>query len=120
MDSINIFGFGFLVFGFGRIVLSALRQHLLDYLSNRLDTSLISDFISRTLELPLSFFESRTVGDILGQIQENSKIHRFFTRQAITTIVDGLMTLVYFGLMAYYSWQLTLVVLGFILPMMCV
>ncbi|MGB6295634.1 MAG: peptidase domain-containing ABC transporter [Rivularia sp. (in: cyanobacteria)] len=119
LDSINIFGFGFLVFGFGRIVLSALRQYLLDYLSNRLDTNLISDFISRTLELPLSFFESRTVGDILGQIQENSKIHRFFTRQAITTILDGSMTLVYFGLMAYYSWQLTLVVLGFILPMMC-
>ena len=29
------------------------------------------------------------------------------------------MMLVYFGLMAYYSWQLTLVVVGFILPMMC-
>lgn len=119
LDSINIFGFGFLVFGFGRIALTAVRQHLLDYLSNRLDITLIGDFVSRTLELPLSFFASRRVGDILGQIQENFKIHRFLTRQAITTILDGLMTLVYFGLMAYYSWQLTLVVLGFILPMIC-
>ncbi|WP_414622961.1 cysteine peptidase family C39 domain-containing protein [Calothrix sp. CCY 0018] len=119
LDSINIFGFGFLVFGFGRIALTAVRQHLLDYLSNRLDITLIGDFVSRTLELPLSFFASRRVGDILGQIQENSKIHRFLTRQAITTILDGLMTLVYFGLMAYYSWQLTLVVVSFILPMMC-
>ena len=119
LDSINIFGFGFLVFGFGRIALTAVRQHLLDYLSNRLDITLIGDFVSRTLELPLSFFASRRVGDILGQIQENSKIHRFLTRQAITNILDGLMTLVYFGLMAYYSWQLTLVVVSFILPMMC-
>ncbi|MEM6753589.1 MAG: cysteine peptidase family C39 domain-containing protein, partial [Cyanobacteria bacterium P01_C01_bin.38] len=119
LDSINIFAFGFLIFGFGRIILSALRNSLLDNLSNRLDISLIGDFINRTLELPLSFFESRTVGDILGQIQENSKIHRFLTRQAITTILDGLMTLVYFGLMTYYSWQLTLMVVGFILPMMC-
>ncbi len=119
LDSINIFAFGFLVFGFGRIVLSTLRNSLLDYLSNRLDISLVGDFVNRTLELPLSFFASRTVGDILGQIQENSKIHRFLTRQAITTILDGLMTLVYFGLMAYYSWLLTLVVVGFILPMIC-
>lgn len=119
LDSINIFAFGFLVFGFGSIVLSALRNSLLDYLSNRLDISLIGDFINRTLELPLSFFASRSVGDILGQIQENSKIHRFLTRQAITFILDGLMALVYFGLMAYYSWQLTLMVVGFILPMMC-
>jgi ATP-binding cassette subfamily B protein len=119
LDSINIFAFGFLVFGFGRIVLSALRNSLLDYLSNRLDITLIGDFVSRTLELPLSFFASRTVGDILSQVQENAKIHRFLSRQAITTILDGLMTLIYFGLMAYYSWQLTLVVVGFILPMMC-
>lgn len=119
LDSINIFAFGFLVFGFGRIVLSVSRNSLLDYLSNRLDITLTGDFVSRTLELPLSFFAERTVGDILGTIQENSKIHRFLTRQAITTILDGLMTLVYFGLMAYYSWQLTLVVVGFILPMIC-
>ncbi|MGB3653820.1 MAG: ABC transporter transmembrane domain-containing protein [Rivularia sp. (in: cyanobacteria)] len=117
-DYINIFAVGFLVFGFGRIALTALRQHLLDYLSNRLDVTLIGDFISHTLKLPLSFFASRRVGDILCQIQENPKIHRFFTRQAISTILDGLMTIIYFGLMAYYSWQLTLVVLGFILLMM--
>ncbi|MEO0844401.1 MAG: cysteine peptidase family C39 domain-containing protein, partial [Cyanobacteria bacterium J06643_5] len=36
-DSINIFAFGFLILGFGRIVLTAIRQHLVDYLSNSLD-----------------------------------------------------------------------------------
>ena len=119
-DSINVFTFGFLVFGFGRIALSAVRQHLLDYLSNRLDTVLIGDFMSHILELPLSFFASRRVGDILSQIQENTKIHRFLSRQAITTILDSLMTFLSFGLMAYYSWQLTLVVISFVLTTMCV
>lgn len=118
-DSINIFATGFLVFGFGRIALTAVRQHLLDYLSKCLDLTLIGDSIKHTLELPLSFFKSRTVGDILCQIQENPKIQRFFTRQAISTILDGLMSVIYFGLMTYYSWQLTLVVVGFIFPMMC-
>jgi len=119
-DSINIFAFGFLVFGFGRIALTAVRQYLLDYLSNLLDISLIGDFISHILELPLSFFASRRVGDILSQIQENPKIHRFLSRQAITTILDGLTTFLYFGLMAYYSWQLTLLVVSFVLATMCV
>ena len=118
-DSINILASGFLVFGLGRIVLNAMRQHFLDYLSNRLDVNLIADFINHTLELPLSFFASRRVGDILGKIQENPKIHRFLTRQAISTTLDGLMTIIYFGLMAYYSFGLTFVVLGFILGMMC-
>ncbi|MEM7717454.1 MAG: ABC transporter transmembrane domain-containing protein, partial [Cyanobacteria bacterium P01_A01_bin.68] len=119
-DSINVFTFGFLVFGFGRIALNAVRQHLLDYLSNRLDTALIGDFMSHTLELPLSFFASRRVGDILSQIQENTKIHRFLSRQAITTILDSLITFLSFVLMTYYSWKLTLVVISFVLTTMCV
>ncbi|MEM9925007.1 MAG: peptidase domain-containing ABC transporter [Cyanobacteria bacterium P01_D01_bin.50] len=118
-DSINIFALGFLVLGFGRIALTSVRQHLIDYLSNRLDETLIGDFISHTLELPLSFFVSRKVGDIISQIRDNSKIQHFLTRQAITTTLDGLMTVVYLGLMTYYSWQLTLLVMGFILAMMC-
>ena len=118
LDSLDILALGFLVSGLGRITLTAVRQNFLDYLSNRLDINLIGDFINHTLELPLSFFASRRVADILSQIQENPKIHRFFTRQAISTILDGLMTVIYFGLMAYYSWQLTFVVMGFILAMM--
>jgi ATP-binding cassette subfamily B protein len=118
-DSINIFALGFLVFGFGQIALTAVRQHLIDYLSNRLDFTLMGDSIKHSLELPLSFFRSRRVGDILSQIQENAKIQRFFTRQAISSSLDGLMMVVYFGLMTYYSWQLTLVVVAFILAMMC-
>ena len=117
-DSINIFALGFLVFGLGRIALTSIRRCLLDYLSNRLDLTLIGNSISHTLNLPLSFFASRRVGDILSQIQENPKIPRFLTRQAITTILDGLMTVIYFGLMAYYSWELTSVVVGLILLMM--
>lgn len=118
-DSINIFALGFLVVGFGRIALTAVRQNLLDYFSNRLDVNMIGDFISHTLELPLSFFASRRVGDILSPIQENSKVQRFFTCRAISATLDGFMTIIYFGLMAYYSWRLTLMVVVFILAMMC-
>ncbi len=118
-DSLNIFVLGFLIFGLGRIALTSLRQYLLDYLSNRLDIALTGDLISHILNLPLSFFASRRLGDILSQIQENPKINRFLSRQAISTILDGLMTTIYLGLMAYYSWQLTLIVVSFIALMMC-
>lgn len=117
-DSINILALGFLVFGFGRIALTAMRQYVLDDLSNRLDITLIGDFIGRTLQLPLSFFASRKMGDILNQIHENPKIHQFLTRKAAISILDGLMTVIYFGLMANYSWELTLVVVSFISAMM--
>ena len=114
--ALNVFAIGLLLFGVWRVGVSAVRQYLLDYLANRLDLTLISGFISHTLTLPLKFFESRHVGDIITRVQENRKIQMFMTRQAVTAWLDASMAVVYIGLMAYYNWHLTLVVLALIPP----
>jgi ATP-binding cassette subfamily B protein len=114
--TLHVFALGLLLFSVWRIGLSGIRQYLLDYFANRLDLTLISGFISHTLTLPLKFFESRHVGDILTRVQENQKIQRFLTRQAVTAWLDASMAVVYLGLMAYYNWHLTLLVLALIPP----
>ncbi|NJR49510.1 MAG: ATP-binding cassette domain-containing protein [Leptolyngbyaceae cyanobacterium CSU_1_3] len=112
--ALNVFTIGLLLFSLWNIGLVFIRQYLLDYFSNRLDLTLISGFISHTLLLPLRFFESRHVGDIITRVQENQKVQLFLTRQAIVTWLDALMVFVYLGLMAYYNWSLTLLVVALI------
>nr|WP_199316905.1 peptidase domain-containing ABC transporter [Chroococcidiopsis sp. [FACHB-1243]] len=114
--TLHVFALGLLLFGVWRVGLVAIRQYLLDYCSNRLDLTLISGFISHALMLPLQFFESRQVGDIITRVQENQKIQLFLTRQAVATWLDALMIFVYLGLMIYYNWKLTLLVLAIIPP----
>ncbi|NQE33371.1 peptidase domain-containing ABC transporter [Microcoleus asticus] len=114
--TLHVFAIGLLLFSVWRSLLGATRQYLLDYLSNRIDLTLISGFISHTLSLPIKFFESRQVGDILTRVQENQKIQAFLTRQAITAWLDALMAVVYIGLMVYYNWRLALLVLALIPP----
>ncbi|MBD2740559.1 peptidase domain-containing ABC transporter [Coleofasciculus sp. FACHB-1120] len=114
--TLHVFAIGLLLFGVWRIGLTAIRQYLLDYFANRLDLTLIGGFISHTLTLPLKFFESRHVGDIITRVQENQKIQIFLTRQAVTAWLDASMAIVYVGLMAYYNWRLTLLVLALIPP----
>jgi len=114
--TLHVFAIGLLMFSVWRSLLGATRQYLLDYLSNRIDLTLISGFISHTLSLPIKFFESRQVGDILTRVQENQKIQSFLTRQAITAWLDALMAVVYIGLMVYYNWRLALLVLALIPP----
>jgi ATP-binding cassette subfamily B protein len=115
--SLNVFAIGLLLFGVWRIGLSAIRQYLLDYFANRLDLTLMSGFISHTLMLPLKFFELRSVGDIITRVQENQKLQMFLTRKAVTAWLDALLVFVYIGLMLYYNWQLTLLVLALIPPL---
>jgi HlyB family type I secretion system ABC transporter len=109
-------GLGLLIFGLFRIALTALREYLLDHTANRIDLALIVGFISHTFRLPLSYFESRYVGDIISRIQENEKIQKFLTDQALSLFMDLLTVFVYVGLMLWYSWKLTLLVLVILPP----
>ena len=116
LTTLNVFAVGLVLFNIWSIGLNATRQYLLDYFSNRFDLTLISGFISHTLLLPLKYFESRRVGDIITRVQENQKIQHFLTHQVILIWLDMLMGSLYLGLMLYYNWQLTLLVIGLIPP----
>ena len=116
LPTLNVFILGLLLFNFWNIGLGATRQYLLAYFSNRLNLTLIGGFINHTLLLPLKFFESRRVGDIVTRVQENRKIQQFLIGQVVLAWLDMVMGLIYLGLMLYYNWQLTLLVLGLIPP----
>lgn len=118
--TLQVFVIGLFIFGIWSMVLSAVRQYLLSYFSNRLDLTLISGFISHTLLLPLKFFEARRVGDILTRVQENQKIQRFLIGQVVLAWLDFLTGFVYLGLMFYYNWQLTLLALCLIPPIVLI
>ncbi|MDJ0591096.1 MAG: peptidase domain-containing ABC transporter [Pleurocapsa sp. MO_226.B13] len=114
--TLNVFVIGALLFGLWGMGLSATRNYLLSYFSNRLNLTMISGFINHTLSLPLKFFESRRVGDITTRVGENSKIQRFLLGQVLLSWLNFATGFVYLGLMLYYNWQLTLLVLGLIPP----
>ena len=115
-STLNAVAVGMLLFGLWKICMSSAQSYLLSYFSNRLNLTLITGFISHAVNLPLRFFESRRVGDILTRVQENSKIARFLIGQIVLAWLNLLTGVVYLGLMVYYNWQLTLLVLGLIPP----
>jgi HlyB family type I secretion system ABC transporter len=117
LNTLQIMAIGLLMFNIWRIALGSVRQYLLVIFSNRVDLTLVSGFIRHALNLPLQFFASRHVGDILTRVQENQKIQSFLTRQAIGAWLDVLTAVVYVGLMAYYNLHLTMLVMGILLPL---
>jgi ATP-binding cassette subfamily B protein len=114
--TLNSIGLGMIFFGLFGTAVSAVRQYLLDHTANRISISLLVGFIKHTLRLPLAYFESRYVGDIVSRIQENQKIQHFLTGQTLSIILDLLTLVVYLSLMFSYSWSMTLFVLCTIPP----
>ena len=114
--TLNAVGLGMIVFGLFSIVMNAVRTYLLAHTANRISVSLLVGFIKHTFRLPLSYFESRYVGDIISRIQENQKIQSFLTGQALSIVLDMLTLVIYLSLMFWYSWKMALFVLVTVPP----
>ncbi|MBW4569277.1 MAG: peptidase domain-containing ABC transporter [Tolypothrix carrinoi HA7290-LM1] len=114
--TLNAVGTGMIVFGLFSIAMNGVRQYLLDHTANRVSLSLLVGFIKHTFRLPLSYFESRYVGDIVSRIQENQKIQRFLTGQTLSIMLDMLTLVVYLAMMFAYSWRMALFVLCTVPP----
>jgi ATP-binding cassette, subfamily B, bacterial HlyB/CyaB len=109
-------GIGLFIFSMFRVAMTGLRQYLLDHTANKLDLALIVAFFRHTLRLPLSFFESRYVGDIISRVQENRKIQKFLSGEAISILLDLMTVFIYLGLMFSYSWKMALLSMTIIPP----
>jgi len=120
MSTLNVFAAGLFMFSLWSIVMETVRGYLLAYFSMRLDLTMISGFVRHAISLPLKFYESRRVGDILTRVQENQKIQRFLVGQVMLAWLGFLTGFVYLGLMFYYNTQLTLLVLAMIPPIVLI
>ncbi len=116
VSTLNAVGLGLLIFGFFSIVVSAVRSYLLYHTANRISVAMLVGFLKHTFSLPLSYFESRYVGDITSRIQENSKIQSFLTGETLSIVLDLITIVVYLAVMFWYNWQLTLLVLLIVPP----
>ncbi|WP_145333788.1 peptidase domain-containing ABC transporter [Paenibacillus xylanexedens] len=84
---------GVIVLTLLQVLLNAFRSHLLLYLSQKLDISLILGYYYHVLRLPLSFFETRKTGEIISRLMDASKVREAISSAALTIMIDTLMVI---------------------------
>lgn len=94
---------------FSRTMAEFIRRWILLHLSTRINLSIISDFLVKLMQLPMSFFDSKKIGDILQRIEDHSRIERFLSSSSLS-ILFSFFNLVIFGVvLALYSVPIFLV-----------
>lgn len=93
------------------IILASLRTYILNHTTNRVDAELGSKMYQHLLALPIGFYSSRKVGEVVSRVREMESVRAFFTGSGLSSFVDIFFTLFFLLIMAYYSPLLTLVVL---------
>jgi ABC-type bacteriocin/lantibiotic exporter with double-glycine peptidase domain len=93
-----------------------IRAHLLLELRTRFDIRMTLGFVDHLLELPYSFFQNRTVGDLLIRLGSTSAIRQLLTSGALSALVDGAFVTLYLFLLLLASPLMgaVVLVLGFV------
>jgi ATP-binding cassette subfamily B protein len=80
-----------------------IRNWLLLHISTRINISLISDFLIKLMKLPLGFFDTKRIGDIMQRIGDHSRIQSFLTGSSINILFSMVNLLIFSAVMAIYS-----------------
>ena len=112
LTTLDVIAIGLLVVSVFEVVLSGLRSYVFAHTTSRIDVELGARLFRHLLHLPLGYFQARRVGDSVARVRELENIRAFLTGNAITVVLDVLFSVVFIGVMFYYSFWLTLVVLA--------
>ncbi len=92
--------------------LTGIRSYVFAHTTSKLDVELGVRLFRHLLALPISYFQSRRVGDSVARVRELEQIRAFLTGNALTIVLDLLFSFVFLGVMFWYSAKLTFVVLA--------
>jgi len=86
-----------------RTITDFIRRWLLLHISMRINISLVSDFFIKLLKLPMSFFDTKLMGDLMQRMNDHGRIQSFLTSHLLSTIFSILSFIVLGIVLLIYS-----------------
>lgn len=88
---------GQIMLTFSRSIIDFIRRWLLLHISMRINISFVSDFFIKLLKLPMSFFDTKLMGDLLQRISDHSRVENFLTKELLS-ITFSILSFIIFGI----------------------
>lgn len=104
---------GYLTLLLSRNLFGAIRDILLMKFGARISIQILNNFISRLVHLTVSFFEKRSLGDLVQRQTDNQRIESFLTLQSLPTFFALLSFLVFAVVLALFNPLILLVYFAF-------
>lgn len=87
-------------------IVKFIQSWILLHVSVRINVSLISDFLSKLMKLPISFFDTKHTGDLLQRIGDHRRIEKFLTESSISVLLSVTNLIVFGIVLGIYSLQI--------------
>ncbi len=115
---ILVLGFSFITVI--NVITESVRSWLILRLSSLLNMQMGVNLLRHLFRLPMNYFESRHIGDIVSRFGSLAQLRERMTTGIVETAVDGLMSITVLIVMFMYSIPLTALVLSVIIIYMLI
>ncbi len=88
-----------------------LRSWILLHIGARINIAIISDFLLKLIKLPIAFFDSKSIGDLLQRIHDHQRIEEFLSSATLTTLFSLVNVFVFSLVLAWYNLQILFIFL---------
>jgi ABC-type bacteriocin/lantibiotic exporters, contain an N-terminal double-glycine peptidase domain len=80
-----------------------IRSWIVLHTTTRINISLISDFLIKLMRLPLGYFDTKMIGDIMQRIGDHGRIQSFLTGTSLNVLFSFANFIVFGGILAYFN-----------------
>ena len=94
---------GQLVVTISRTAADFVHRWLLLRISMRINIALVKDFFVKLLQLPMSFFDTKLMGDLMQRIGDHSRVNTFLTQQTLSVAFSMVSFVVFGGVLFVYN-----------------
>ena len=87
----------------GKLSIEILRDWILLHIGTRVKVTMISDFIIKLMQLPISFYDSKLIGDIMQRMEDHERIRILLTSSSLNLVFSIFNILVFSIILAIYN-----------------
>ena len=91
---LNALGIGLGLVIVFRVLFGLVRRYLLAFVGRRVDLALISQYASHLLRLPMRFYETRRVGEMISRVHDATKVRHAVSAATLGALTDGVFFVV--------------------------
>lgn len=92
-----------LVVSVSQLSVTFIRSWIMLHMNARINITLISDFLAKLMKLPLHYFDTKMIGDIMQRIGDHRRIESFLTGSSISTLFSFVNFFIFGFILAYYN-----------------
>lgn len=92
-----------LLLSIGSTSVDFIRSWILLHVSTRINISILTDFLIKLMNLPMSFFDTRMTGDIMQRMGDQKRIETFLTGSTLNILFSLFNLIVFTVILAHFN-----------------